>query len=155
MNLNIILNRDNKNNIGIDGELIYHIKEDLEWFKETTIGHIVIMGYNTWVSLPKKPLNKRINIVISNNHYDELKNCEHKPHFVYNSFLECLERIHITNKKDIKIKRDTLDLKSFKKLIIEDIKNNIYEVTTNILNKFDTFNQFDNINTVLIENKNC
>ena len=92
MNLNIILNRDNKNNIGIDGELIYHIKEDLEWFKETTIGHIVIMGYNTWVSLPKKPLNKRINIVISNNHYDELKNCEHKPHFVYNSFLECLEK---------------------------------------------------------------
>ena len=92
MNLNIILNRDNKNNIGINGELIYHIKEDLEWFKETTLGHIVIMGYNTWVSLPKKPLNKRINIVICNKHYDELNNCKDKPHFIYKSFSECLER---------------------------------------------------------------
>ena len=92
MGLNIILNRDNKNNIGIDGELIYHIKSDLEWFKSITIGHIVVMGYNTWISLPKKPLNKRINIVISNNHYDELISKDKRPNFVYRSFSEFMDK---------------------------------------------------------------
>ena len=43
MKLNIILNRDNNNNIGINGELIYNILEDLKWFKEITIGNIIIM----------------------------------------------------------------------------------------------------------------
>ena len=92
MNLNIIFNRDNKNNIGIDGGLIYHIKDDLDWFKSTTIGHIVVMGYNTWVSLPKKPLNKRINIVISNNHYDELISQDKRPDIVYRSFSEFMDK---------------------------------------------------------------
>ena len=55
-------------------------------------GNIVVMGYNTWVSLPKKPLNKRINIVITNNHYDELNSCENKPDFIYKSFLECVNK---------------------------------------------------------------
>ena len=86
MKLNIILNRDNNNNIGINGELIYNILEDLKWFKEITIGNIIIMGYNTWKSLNTKPLKGRINIVISNNHYNELINLQNKPDYVYKSF---------------------------------------------------------------------
>lgn len=52
--------------IGYKNGLICHIKEDLKRFKELTKGHTVIMGYNTWMSLPKKPLGHRNNIVISN-----------------------------------------------------------------------------------------
>tara|TARA_B100001094_G_C18173128_1_gene796331 strand:- start:1178 stop:2707 length:1530 start_codon:yes stop_codon:yes gene_type:complete len=57
--------------IGINNELVFHIKEDMDYFKEITTGHIVVMGYNTWKSL-KKPLKDRYNVVISKNHYDEI-----------------------------------------------------------------------------------
>lgn len=52
--------------IGNKNELLAYISEDLKRFKEITAGHTVIMGRNTWFSLPKRPLPKRQNIVISN-----------------------------------------------------------------------------------------
>ena len=54
MKLNIIFNRDKTDNIGINGELVYHIKEDLQWFKSITSGGVVVMGYNTWESYSSK-----------------------------------------------------------------------------------------------------
>lgn len=52
--------------IGKGGDLIWHLSNDLKHFKEVTSGHTVIMGYNTYASLPnKKPLPKRRNIIIS------------------------------------------------------------------------------------------
>lgn len=48
-------------------------KEDLKFFKDTTIGSVCIMGYNTWLSMNQKPLTDRINVVISNRHYDSLR----------------------------------------------------------------------------------
>lgn len=53
--------------IGRNGKLPWLIKEDLEHFKHLTIGHPVVMGYNTWVSLPgrQRPLKDRTNIVLS------------------------------------------------------------------------------------------
>lgn len=54
--------------IGINGKLPVECKEDLAFFKKMTEGNIVIMGRNTWDSLPDryKPLPNRINIVLSN-----------------------------------------------------------------------------------------
>ena len=52
--------------IGKNGDLIWHLSNDLKHFKEVTSGHTVIMGYNTYASLPgKKALPKRRNIIIS------------------------------------------------------------------------------------------
>lgn len=51
--------------IGRDNDLIWHISDDLKRFKSLTSGHTVIMGRNTWNSLPKKPLPKRRNIVVT------------------------------------------------------------------------------------------
>jgi dihydrofolate reductase len=56
--------------IGKDNDLLWHISEDLKWFKKNTSGNPVIMGKNTWDSLPLKPLPKRINIIISDNSSD-------------------------------------------------------------------------------------
>lgn len=53
--------------IGRGGTLPWHIPEDLKHFKELTAGHTVIMGRNTWESLPRRPLPGRRNIVISRN----------------------------------------------------------------------------------------
>ena len=50
--------------LGKDGDLVFHIKEDMKYFKETTMGHKVLMGRKTWESLPGK-LPGRENIVVS------------------------------------------------------------------------------------------
>ena len=51
------------NGIGKNGTIPWHIKEDLKRFADLTKGHAVVMGMNTWNSLPKKPLEQRTNIV--------------------------------------------------------------------------------------------
>lgn len=58
---------DNNWGIGFNGDLLEHIPEDLEYFKQLTTGNIIIMGRKTWESLPKKPLPKRRNLVITSN----------------------------------------------------------------------------------------
>lgn len=40
------------------------IKEDMDWFKESTKDSIVVMGVNTWLSIPKK-LPNRTNVVVA------------------------------------------------------------------------------------------
>lgn len=52
------------NELGKKGDLIFHIKEDMQFFKDTTTGHTVVMGFKTWESLPKKLPNRK-NIVVS------------------------------------------------------------------------------------------
>ena len=56
---------DNDWGIGFNGDLLVHIPDDLEMFKQLTLGHTVIMGRKTWNSLPKAPLPQRSNIIIS------------------------------------------------------------------------------------------
>ena len=50
--------------IGRDGKLPWHLPEDLKFFKETTLGHPILMGRKTFESIGK-PLPKRRNIVLS------------------------------------------------------------------------------------------
>mgnify|MGYP001222360386 FL=1 len=70
MRLNIIVAIDNNNGIGKNNTLPWHFKEDLKYFSKVTKGkgnNAIIMGKNTWNSLPKKPLPGRVNIVLSSN----------------------------------------------------------------------------------------
>lgn len=122
---------DNKWGIGKNGTLPWHFKKDLQWFKSlTTSGekeNIVLMGYNTWLSLPKKPLPFRKNFVFTSKHKKELEKhhaicCDsietflkhyqqHKENIgkifiiggrqIYNLFLESnlIEKIYITHIK--------------------------------------------------------
>ena len=54
--------------LGRDGKLLYHIPEDLEFFKNKTKGKVVIYGNSTLKSFPGgRPLKDRINIVITSN----------------------------------------------------------------------------------------
>lgn len=52
------------NAIGKDGRLPWHYPADLKFFKETTTGHAIVMGFNTWRAIGK-PLPNRLNIVLS------------------------------------------------------------------------------------------
>lgn len=62
--MKLIIACDPKGGIGYNGKLPWSkIEGDLPRFKELTTGKIVLMGRNTWDSLPKKPLLNRINWV--------------------------------------------------------------------------------------------
>ena len=50
--------------IGKDGKLPWHYPADLSFFKRTTTGHVIVMGFNTWLSIGR-PLPNRKNIVLS------------------------------------------------------------------------------------------
>lgn len=50
--------------IGRDGKLPWHYPADLKFFKQTTTGHAIVMGWNTWESIGK-PLPNRLNVVLT------------------------------------------------------------------------------------------
>lgn len=55
--------------IGKNNDLLWRLPRDMQFFKETTQGQIVVMGRKNWESIPEKfrPLPNRKNIVISRN----------------------------------------------------------------------------------------
>ena len=55
--------------IGVKGNLPWKCKEDMKWFKETTMGHVVIMGRNTYDSIGG-PLTGRKNIIVTSKDVD-------------------------------------------------------------------------------------
>ena len=68
--INIIVATSTNYGIGYDNKMCWNIPEELNKFKEITTEVIdktkkncIIMGKNTWYSLPKKPLINRINII--------------------------------------------------------------------------------------------
>ena len=63
--LSIIVAIAQNRTIGHNNALLWHIKEDMRFFRTTTSGHPVIMGRKTFESLGCRPLPKRTNIVIS------------------------------------------------------------------------------------------
>lgn len=65
--LHLIYARARNGTIGKDGQMPWHLPEDLAHFKRVTLGQPVIMGRKTWESLPERfrPLPGRMNIVIT------------------------------------------------------------------------------------------
>ena len=55
--------------LGKNGQLIFHVKEDMRFFRDTTKHHAILMGHKTWNSLPGK-LPDRTNIVVSRHEVD-------------------------------------------------------------------------------------
>jgi dihydrofolate reductase len=77
--INIIVATSTNYGIGYDNKMCWHIPEELKHFKNITTTvedkkkrNCVIMGKNTWYSLPKRPLVDRINIIISSADYDKI-----------------------------------------------------------------------------------
>ena len=70
--INAIFAADSLGGIGKNGSLPWpKNSEDLRWFKQNTVGHIVVMGGNTWRDpLMPKPLPGRINVIITSQTVD-------------------------------------------------------------------------------------
>ena len=115
MNFSIIVAIAENMAIGKDNQLLWHISEDLKYFKNVTMGKPVVMGYNTWLSLPVKPLPERKNIVltgkdikdepfiVAHNMEEVIKACQGEEECfvmgggqVYKQFLPIVDRLYIT-----------------------------------------------------------
>lgn len=57
--------------IGANNKLLWNIPEDMVHFRDSTIGHAVVMGRKTSESLPT-PLKNRVSFVVSCQNYDEI-----------------------------------------------------------------------------------
>lgn len=61
----IVAMTEKTNSIGKNGDMIYHLKDDLRYFKETTLNNTIVCGRKTYFSFPKRPLPNRKNIVLT------------------------------------------------------------------------------------------
>ena len=80
-----------KNALGKDNDLIWHLPADLKRFKKVTSGHHILMGRNTFESIGK-PLPNRTSIIITRNNEYLKDGC-----LIANSVEEAID---LTDKKD-------------------------------------------------------
>ena len=96
--VSLIVAMDPNQGIGLNGVMPWHIKEDLQLFKQTTIHHTIIMGTTTFVGLPKA-LPNRHTIVVSRNqdlHFDDMNvSVEHDLLEVLNRYVNSKEEIFV------------------------------------------------------------
>ena len=117
MSISMIAAVGKNNELGKNNDLIWHFKEDMQFFKSVTTGATVVMGRKTFDSLPKALPNRR-NIVISGNpNYqaqgaEVVKSVEEAVDItkdekvfiiggasIYKAFLPCCEEIYLTEIK--------------------------------------------------------
>ncbi len=95
--INIIVATSTNLVIGKDNDLPWHLPTDMKYFKDTTKGHIVVMGRKCWESIPEKfrPLPNRTNIVMSRNTLYEAKGAS------VTFDLETLLKVHENSDKEV------------------------------------------------------
>lgn len=116
--LKMIACMNNNGVIGKDNTLLWHDKNDLKYFKKMTLNKAVIMGRKTALSLPKFPLPKRLNIVLTKTPQNEnevssieeaWELCKKHGHeelwiiggeTLYNQFLHITDELYLTSMLD-------------------------------------------------------
>lgn len=88
MKVSLIVAMDLERGIGRNNDLMWHLPEDMKFFKETTLGQIVVMGRKNYDSIPTKfrPLPKRENVILTRNKNYMADGC-----VVFHSMKECME----------------------------------------------------------------
>ena len=138
MEIHLIWAQENNGGIGKNGQLPWHIPEDLKNFKRLTLNSTIVMGRKTWESLPFKPLPKRRNVVFSSRILEDVE--------TYNNINQFMKK---------------LDAESIKKIFIiggSSIYKVFYEFATHlhmtIVNDItDGIDTFFPINNIEIKNK--
>lgn len=84
--------------IGKNNDLLWHLPEDMKFFKDTTENSTVIMGRKNWDSIPERfrPLSNRENIVITKNTSFAAEGA-----IVFNSWDDCIKFCNQGNRKEI------------------------------------------------------
>ena len=119
----------NSNGIGYDGGLAWECTDDLKFFKEKTVGKIIVVGSNTYKKLPK--FRDRIILVLTNNpteHYE----------FTFEQLRKYLKKNNI---EEIVV---CGGLKVYKSFLYQNVVDVVYESLINFHKKivYDTFASF-------------
>lgn len=73
-----IVHVDEKWGIGKGNGMMFSLPKDMKFFRETTLGHTVVMGGKTLRSFPNgKPLKNRVNVVLTRGHVCDECICVH------------------------------------------------------------------------------
>jgi len=147
--MKLIIACDPSGGIGKDNQLPWPILEgDLPRFKKLTQDQVVVMGKNTWLSLPKKPLPNRLNFVVSRQELElpngaisikDLTTFEHYKNAwligganLVNSSWDYIDEIHLTlthSHYDCDTFIDLLNLEhNYTRVHIEHYKDHSYEI---------------------------
>lgn len=147
--INIIAAIGQNRELGVKNNLIWHLPDDLKFFKKTTTNHIVVMGRKTFKSIGK-PLPNRDNIIISHHNIENIetinnpeiilkkyKNSEEEIFIIggatlYQYFIPYANKIYLTQIEDSYPKADTyfppFNYENYEKIILKtniDKKQNI------------------------------
>lgn len=158
--ISLIVCVDSEFGIGKSKELPWYVPEDLKHFKNITSGHTVVMGRNTWESIPDrvKPLKNRENIVLSKtleddrcmifkNHWNLIRHLEGKKDVfviggshLYKLFLELrmVDKIYMTHLQenyecDIFFPKEFMS--SFKEISEKELCPNVFAKEYEFVNK--------------------
>ena len=93
--VSIICAMANNRAIGLNGKMLWHIPDELAYFKQTTLGCSVIMGNKTFQSL-NTPLKGRQNIVLSRSHRENTKDIVYS-----NSLIEAIRYASDSSEREI------------------------------------------------------
>lgn len=95
MKLALIVAMAKNRGIGKNNDLLWHLPTEMKFFRETTLGHVVVMGRKNYESIPEKfrPLQHRENAVLSRNSNFEAPGCS-----VFKSLESCIEHYRNTDK---------------------------------------------------------
>ena len=132
--MNIIVAATKNMGIGFENKLPWYLKNELKYFKKKTIGdgnNLIVMGKNTWNSLPKKPLPFRSSCVISStldNNLEDTKIVKNKKEFENLVSQSFFSNIWIVGGESI-----------YKQFINEPYVNNVYLTQIEDEFKCDTF----------------
>ena len=98
MKVSLIVAMDKNRGIGKNNDLMWHLPNDMRFFKETTVNHIVVMGRKNYDSIPEKyrPLPNRRNVILTRNSNFKAKDCD-----VFNSLDDALGAYEYGSEKTI------------------------------------------------------
>jgi len=138
MNIAIIVAIDAKNGIGKENDLLWHLPEDMKFFKSQTSENIVVMGRKNYESIPEKfrPLPNRENVILTRNKDYKAEGC-----LVFTSFQAILD--HYNDEED----RTMFIIgggEIYKQALEQDIIDEMY--ITHVKKSFDADTFFPEIN---------
>lgn len=134
--------------IGKNGDLLFHNKEDMKFFRKTTKGKVVVMGRKTLESLPNgEPLSGRINLVLTND-----KSYQSHDNLVYGDLDKINEEIKKYNTNDVFVIGGGCVYRQFIRecdTFYVTHNNGIYNADTHILNlAFEGYKLKNRLNTI-------